>query len=127
MKTSRSQKTVIVYVDGSGQRPDGKGSGIAWFRVDTDGRRTKKIDGLTNNEAEYRAVIDAVENLDSGSLAEILSDSELVCCQFNGKWKVSDPALFELLSKLRDLIKRKRLRITLTWIPRRNNLAGKMI
>lgn len=121
------QENYHLRRDGSGQRPDGKGSRIAWFREDTGDRRTKQIDGLTNNEAEYHAVISAVEALDERTEADILSDSELVCCQFNGTWKVSNPALFELLSKLRDLIKRKRLRISLTWIPRRNNLAGKML
>jgi ribonuclease HI len=128
MKKLQPQKTTIrIYTDGSGQRPDGKGSGIAWYRVDKSQRHTEAIPGLTNNEAEYRAVISAVEALERNSEAEILTDSELVCCQFSGQWRVSNPMLSNLLCKLRTLAARKQVCIKLTWIPRRENLAGKMI
>ena len=84
-------------------------------------------DGLTNNEAEYGAVLSAIKHVPKFSEVKVLSDSELVCCQFAGKWKVSDPSLIALLSQIREEIKRKELKVELTWIPRRENRAGKMI
>jgi len=128
MKNNKQAKAVIgIYTDGSGMRPDGKGSAIAWCRKDTGETHVEPRDGLTNNEAEYGAVLSAIKHVPKFSEVEVLSDSELVCCQFAGKWKVRDPSLIQLLSQIREEIKRKNLRVDLTWIPRRENRAGKMI
>jgi ribonuclease HI len=128
MKKIKQGKGVIqIYTDGSGMRPDGKGSAIAWIRKDTGEKRVEPKDGLTNNEAEYGAVLSAIKHVPKFSEVEVLSDSELVCCQFAGKWKIADPSLIELLSQIREEIKRKELKVELTWIPRRENRAGKMI
>jgi ribonuclease HI len=129
MKAQKKQANGVIriFTDGSGSRPDGKGSALAWLREDTEERKIEKIDDLTNNEAEYGAVLSALKALPNKIVVQILSDSELVCCQFSGKWKVSNPSLAELLSKIRDLIKGKELQVTLTWIPRRDNLAGKLL
>jgi ribonuclease HI len=126
-QTKEANAVIRIFTDGSGCRPDGKGSGFAWLREDTGARKIERIDGLTNNEAEYSAVLSALQGLQSNMNIEILCDSELVCCQFNGKWRVSNPSLSELLSTIRDLVKSKGLRVKLTWIPRRENLAGKML
>ena len=129
MKTqSKQDKGVIrIFTDGSGSRPDGKGSAFAWIREDSGERKIERIDGLTNNEAEYRAVHSALEGVPNKREVQILSDSELVCCQFNGKWRVFDPSLAELLSKIRNVIETKELQVTVSWISRRDNLAGKML
>jgi ribonuclease HI len=129
MKKQKQQASQLirVFVDGSGCRPDGKGSAIAWFRSDSGEKNVERIDGLTNNEAEYTAVFAALKALPKKSDVEILSDSDLVVCQFNGKWRVLDPALTALLAKIRDLVSSKALTVRLTWISRRNNLAGKML
>jgi hypothetical protein len=49
--------TVVIHCDGAGSRPDGKGSGFAWIRPHTGERYVERVDGLTNNQAEYRALI----------------------------------------------------------------------
>ncbi len=72
-------------------------------------------------------MISAVNALDSGNEAEVFLDSELIACQFNGTWKIADPSLPDLYSKLRDVITTKRLKIALTWVPRNKNLAGKLL
>ncbi len=115
------------FIDGAGARPDGHGSGFAWVRVDRDAQLVQRVDGLTNNVAEYRALIAVLKYLASGSTAVIRSDSQLVVQQFNGVWAVRDPHLVTLLSKARDLIEKKGLDITLRWIPRGENLAGKLL
>jgi hypothetical protein len=88
-----------IYVDGSGMRPGGTGSGYAWVNRTTGYQYVKRIDGLTNNEAEYGGLLSAVEHLTIGASAEIFSDSQLVCCQFHGKWAVRDPRLEALLRR----------------------------
>jgi ribonuclease HI len=128
MKTTRvTKKPVHIFTDGSGQRPDGKGSGIAWIQEDTGRRHVERIDGLTNNEAEYRAVISALEALDPTTEAEVFLDSQLVVCQHSGAWKLADPRLIELHSKVAAVIASKHLLVKLTWVPRNRNLAGKML
>ncbi len=128
MKTNKQQmKLIRIFTDGSGCRPDGKGSAIAWLREDNGAKKVERTDGLTNNEAEYGAVFSALKAVPDKSAVEVLSDSELVCCQFDSKWKVSSPSLAVLLSKIRELITIKALTVKLTWIPRRDNLAGKML
>ena len=65
MKAKIKEETAIVriFTDGSGQRPDGTGSGYAWLRKDTGEKKIVRKNGLTNNQAEYWAIISALENL----------------------------------------------------------------
>ena len=118
---------IQIFTDGSGARPDGKGSGFAWVRKDTGEKKIVREDRLTNNQAEYRAILAAVEYLPEGSRAEVFSDSENTCCQLNGQRRVLDPTLADLHARISELIERKKLAITFRWIPRRENLAGKLI
>ena len=129
MKTNSSNKfnPIVVYVDGAGCRPDGTGSGYAWKRVDTDQHRVFWKNRLTNNEAEYRAVISALKKAPSGSKLEIRSDSQLVVSQFAGKYAVKDPKLRRLLRRVKTLIDEHQLDVELVWIPRSENLAGKFL
>jgi len=118
---------IQVFVDGAGARPDGKGSGFAWLRKDTGEKKIVREDRLTNNQAEYRAILAAVEYLPEGSRAEVFSDSENTCCQLNGQRRVLDPTLGDLHARISELIERKKLAVIFRWIPRRENLAGKLI
>ncbi len=121
------RKPVEIFCDGAGARPDGKGSGYAWVRTDNGHKDIKWIDGLTNNQAEYRAILSAVESLPKGTCAKIFSDSENTCCQLNGKRRVLDPALRVLHQQICGAIKNQNLTVTFMWVPRRENRAGKMI
>jgi ribonuclease HI len=120
-------KPVRIFTDGAGARPDGKGSGFAWIREDTGEKQIQREDGLTNNRAEYRALLSAVEALPKGANVEVLTDSDLVANQFNKRYKVLDPMLAELLAKIRKLIASKKLDVTVAWVPRQANLAGKLL
>jgi len=116
-----------IFVDGGGKRPDGTGSGYAFFNQTTGEKRVRWVDGLTNNEAEYRAIIYALCNIPRRERAEILSDSELVVNQFNGKWAINDPKLQRLLNRCLEVVEMHRLRVTLKWIPREQNLADRLL
>jgi ribonuclease HI len=123
----QSKQTIRIFTDGSGCRPDGKGSSFAWLRADNLSRKIVWEDGLTNNQAEYKAILSAVESLDTGASAEILTDSENTCFQLKGERRVKDPQLAELNAKIQEAIKENHLTVTFTWIPRRDNRAGKLI
>ena len=65
----------------------------------------KRIDSeLTNNAAEWLAVIDAVEyanmHLRDATKVEILTDSELVVKQINGEYQIKDKRLKKYATKL---------------------------
>ncbi|SRR5579864_8920300 len=129
--TSQAVQTVAgpmhIYCDGAGVRPDCTGSGFAWIRPETGDQSVQHVDGLTNNQAEYRALLSALESLPDEAEAEIFTDSDLIACQFNGKYAVRDPKLRLLLIDVRTVIERKRLKITVAWVPREENPAGKLI
>jgi len=120
-------KPVRFYCDGAGKRPDGKASGFVWLREDTGEKRIEHVDGLTNNEAEYRAVISVLKSVRTGSHLEILTDSLLVVSQLRGEYRTKVPRLAKLAAEVQTLTQRKRLNLKLTWVPRAENLAGKLI
>jgi ribonuclease HI len=115
------------HIDGAGARPDGTGSGFAWVRLGTERQRVHREDGLTNNAAEYRALLSVLRYLAAGRRARIFTDSQLVCEQYNGRWAINDPKLVTLLTQARDLIEDKELEIEVRWIPREENVAGKLL
>lgn len=84
-------------------------------------------DGLTNNEAEYLGLRSVLEGLPVGSSAEVLMDSMPVCSQFSGRYRVRDARMSRLLDEVRALIDQKRLTVKVTWIPRQQNLAGRLL
>jgi ribonuclease HI len=122
-----AKESIRIYTDGSGCRPDGKGSGFAWLRQDTGERKITRENGLTNNQAEYRAILAALESLPKNATAEILTDSENTCFQLRGQRRTLDPQLVALNEKVRTLGRAKNLSVTFLWIPRRENLAGKLL
>lgn len=126
-RSQASAKPVRMFFDGAGCRPNGEGSGFAWLCPDTNQREIVRVKGLTNNQAEYKAFLAALQHVPEGSTVEMFSDSQLICCQFAGEYRVKDYALQELLSEVLALILNKRLKVTLQWVPRTQNLAGKLL
>lgn len=117
----------VFHVDGAGARPDGTGSGFAWVRIGTDKQRIKRIDGLTNNQSEYRALLAVLQYVAEGSHVRVCSDSMLLVQQFAGTWAVNNPELEKLLSNARELIDAKGLHVEVRWVPRGQNEAGKLL
>ena len=120
-------KATRIFTDGAGQRVDGKGSGFAWLREDTGERHIERVDGLSNNVAEYKGVISALQKIKPNATVEILTDSLLVVSQLRNEWRILDPTLAKLAGEVRTIAERKRLNLTLTWIPRNQNRAGKLL
>jgi len=99
------QERYVAYFDGAGMRPDATGSGSAWFIENTGiNKMLQRMDGLTNNQAEYRGFLSLVKHLQEGTKATLHSDSQLVVNQFNKAWAVRDPELQRLLDLVRQVI-----------------------
>ncbi|MFC1953274.1 ribonuclease HI family protein [Chloroflexota bacterium] len=94
---------------------------------------SEPIGYATNNQAEYRAIIAALETVIrlGVSRADIRSDSELVVRQINGRYRVKNAALKPLYQKVKQL--QSRLKdFSITHVPREQNkeadkLAGKAL
>ncbi len=142
--------TASIYVDGSG-RPKG---GFGWFVKETcesHYERSGDDDDITNNQAEYMAVISAIKHAHSKLGEEpyrdgvaIYSDSLVIVKQLNHEYAINDDRLRELareawleLAKfdehgganggLRSSSGGNPRRPTIVWIRRGENLAGKML
>lgn len=100
---------VVVHVDG-GARGNPGPAAVAAVATDPDGNtlgeRSAYIGEATNNVAEYRAVLLALElarELGAREI-EVVNDSELVARQIGGEYKVKNAALKPLfLETMREL------------------------
>lgn len=110
----KERQKIIIHTDG-GSRGNPGVSGVGVVISNRQGHLIKKssknIGTRTNNEAEYEAVIFALErakqvfgkekaqNID----VEIRMDSELVARQLNGKYKIKEEKLVPLFIKVWNL------------------------
>ena len=117
--------TVVICTDGASVGNPGPASIGATIK-DKQGRFitsiSQRIGTTTNNQAEYRAVIAALEKAISlGAVyVEVNSDSELVVRQINGSYRVKKASLrplYQRVKKLQDSLKG----FTITYIPREQN------
>jgi ribonuclease HI len=105
---------IIVYTDGGARGnpgPAAVGVVICGEREAVIKKYSKNIGISTNNEAEYQAVIFALQKIKqlfgkekTGEMdVEIRMDSELVSRQLSGKYKVEEERLFPLFIKIWNL------------------------
>jgi len=112
-----------IYVDGSG----GPNSGFGFFVKETGESFYKKEPNITNNQAEYMAIISALKKF-SGTIDEIMiySDSKNTVSQLNHEFAINNDQLRNLARETWDLIA-KFPNLKINWIPRNQNIAGKML
>ena len=124
-------KNLIIYTDG-GARGNPGPAAIGVYVVDSDGkeilRKSKQIGEATNNIAEYRAVIEALEWIRENAEGQSASwrikfylDSSLVVNQLNGIFKVKQSHLRDLLLQVRKLEQEIGGKILYNFIPREKN------
>ena len=112
-----------VFVDGSG----GANSGFGYFVKETGESFYEKKSGITNNQAEYMAIISVLKKF-SGIADEVViySDSKNTVSQLNHEYSINNDQLRDLAREAWDMmVKLPNLKII--WIPRNQNLAGKML
>lgn len=117
-----------IYVDGSG---NGR-YGFVMLNPECESDRKSRWfneKGITSNEAEYKAVIKALEACTQWgvSRAMIKTDSMLMFKQVTNMWKVKKRELRRLKDRIVELIQENDLTIEFKWIPREENLADKLI
>jgi len=90
-------------------------------------KRNAKYLGIgTNNQAEYSALISALESaLEFKEDVECYSDSNLLVNQMNGQWRVKHPNMKPLWRKAVEL-KEKFDKITFSHVPRTNKYIQKV-
>ena len=112
-----------IYVDGSG----GPNSGFGFFVKETGESFYKKEPNITNNQAEYMAIIAVLKKLtDSKDEINIYSDSKNTVSQLNHEYAINSSELRTLAMEAWNLIS-KYPNLKIKWIPRNENLAGKML
>lgn len=114
---------ISIYVDGSG----GEDSGYGFYVKETGESFYEKKSNITNNQAEYLAIIAALKKfVQSNKEIVIYSDSKNTIAQLNHENAINNDQLRSLAREAWELIA-KFSNIKLTWIPRKENLAGKML
>ena len=112
-----------IFVDGSG----GPEAGFGFFVKETGESFYKKESNITNNQAEYMAIISVLKKF-LGSMDEIIiySDSKNTVSQLNHEFAINNNHLRTLAMEAWQLMS-KYPNLKIKWIPREENLAGKML
>ena len=114
---------ISIYVDGAG----GENSGYGFFIKETGESFYENKSGLTNNQAEYHAIIAALKKFqDSTDKITIFSDSKNTVNQLNHEFAINNEQL-RILAQESWLLMPKIHELKIIWIPRKENLAGKML
>ena len=114
---------ISVYVDGSG----GENSGYGYFVKETGESFYEKKPNITNNQAEYMAIISALKKfVCTEEEITIFSDSKNTVSQLNHDFAINNEQLRTLAQEAWNLIGQFS-NLKLTWVPRKENLAGKML
>lgn len=122
---------LIIYTDG-GARGNPGPAAIGVVIQDEEGKVLKELSEYmgetTNNQAEYEAVVRALEaakKLFGAQLREMeiemRMDSELVARQLSGQYKVKDPGLKQQFAKVAELRLEWAPNITFTHVRRAQN------
>jgi len=116
---------VVIFTDGAAE-PNPGPAAIGAIIKDEQGRLitsiSQSIGQATNNQAEYRAIIAALEKAIrlGADQVDIRSDSELVVRQISGRYRVKNAALKPLYQQVKQL--QSQLKgSTITHIPRQEN------
>ena len=119
---------VIIHIDGAAKGNNNKTiankSYICVIAPDKGINIVVSVGDMTNNEAEWQALIEALKlaKEQNWTKVKIYSDSLLVVNQFKNKWQCKDERMktYYLFSKTFESI----LNVEIEWIPRGKNLAG---
>ena len=110
---------ISIFTDGSGK------TGRYAYVVEQTGKvKILQKHGITNNESEYYAIIEALKD-NKGKDIQVYSDSELVVNQLNKKYAIKEDRLRNLAQQVWELCEGRS--VSFKWIPREQNKAGKVL
>jgi ribonuclease HI len=114
---------ITIYCDGA-SRGNGGASAVSFIIFDRDDieimRDSKYIGEVTNNVAEYAAVLFALEWCEDWDIEfdiRVNSDSMLVMKQLSGEWKTNDTNLRALKNVIKDMTSKFKS-VKYEWHPR---------
>lgn len=127
----KKENIIIVYTDGGSRGNPGPAAiGVAIYNERGDMLKSygKTIGIATNNEAEYGAVIFALQKVKAllggekikKIQCEVRMDSQLVARQLNGEYKIEEERLFPYFIKIWNL-KMDFAGVSFTHVPREQN------
>ncbi len=122
-----TNKEIDIYSDGASRGNPGDAS-YAYVFVE-DGEIVDEQAGYlgrkTNNQAEYHAVINALEHALENGVTHVRfhSDSQLMVNQLNGDWRVKDRDLRKLHRQVQDL-REQFDKVTFTHLRRENEFIA---
>jgi ribonuclease HI len=119
--------TIEIYTDGASRGNPGPGS-YAFIVVEDDEvlhSGSGFLGTSTNNQAEYTAVIKALDHAIQEGYQDITlySDSQLMINQLNGEWQVKNERLRELYDEVQERL--KQVDVAFTNVPRENEHVDK--
>ncbi len=123
-------KSTLIWIDGAARGNPGPAA-IGVVIKDEQGatlaRLSRYIGKTTNNQAEYRALIAALEKaVQLGARkVSVYSDSELVVRQITGRYRVKNAELKPLFQKITQLQSRLE-HFSISHIPRHQNTEADM-
>ena len=109
-----------IMVDGSGD-----GHSIALFPGEEVFFSYER--GASNNDAEFNAVILALENLPPSARARIHTDSQVVVWHLSARHNRRHATYIQKKIRIEDLISSKHLKVEIQWIPRKKNRADRFL
>jgi ribonuclease HI len=122
---NKQRMKLIIHTDG-GARGNPGPAALGVFIVDTDGNvvleHSRYLGETTNNQAEYRAIIDALEHAKKLGATEVdmRMDSELAVKQLNGQYRMRNPGLAPLFLRVHNLTTEFK-KVTFTHVRRERN------
>lgn len=117
---ARMHERIDIVVDGSGD-----GHSVALFPGEEIFFSYER--GASNNEAEFNAVILALEHLPEHAHARIRTDSQVVVWHLAAAEKSQRSTFLAKKVAIQDLIVAKNIRVDIQWIPRKQNDADRFL
>lgn len=123
---------IELYFDGCCEPKNPGGNGGAGVIIKKDGVTIEQLanycgngQNMTNNVAEYQALIDGLKYLSNQNLfneeIKVFGDSQLVIEQMSGRWKIKK-GIYEPKAIEAAKLKIKFKNIKFEWIPREQNI-----
>ena len=126
-----------IFTDGGARGNPGPGAAAFVIEECQDKKckvineRHKFLGTVTNNQAEYQALLLATEEIvNYKCLNQIIFhlDSQLIVEQMNGRYRVKNSALIPLRNKVKELLSKTKCDIIFIYIPReQNKKADKLV
>ncbi|EKE14192.1 MAG: ribonuclease H [uncultured bacterium] len=121
-----------VFTDGGSKGNPGPSSigGVGYLNGEKIFEFKKSIGIATNNDAEYKALIEAlknIKNIDKISKIEFNSDSRLMVNQVKGLFKVKNGRIKEYILIIRGLEQEINLPINYSYVPREENVEADLL